>query len=76
MVWEMLSEPEPPLISGEASAPHSSMPVPCGPNSPLCPGMATNAAPSRAKSTLSTPADCDASTISGTPALRHSAAIS
>ena len=76
MVWEILSEPEPPLISGKASAPHSSMPVPCGPNSPLCPGMATNAAPSRAKSTSSTPADCDASTISGTPALRHSAAIS
>ncbi len=76
MACIMLSEPVPPCISGAASAAHSSSPVPCGPKSALCPGMATNAAPRRATSTSSTPADCDASTMNGTEYFRHSAPIS
>ena len=55
--------------------PHSSSPVPCGPYSPLCPGMATNAAPSAAMSTGSVPADWEASSTKSTPLSRHSAAM-
>ena len=65
----------PPRSSGSGSAPHSSSPVPCGPYSPLCPGMAINAAPSASMSTGSIPADCDASSTNGTPFSRHSAAM-
>ena len=65
-------DPVPPRRSGSGSMPHSSSPVPCGPYSPLCPGMAMNAAPSAAMSTGSVPADWEASMIRGTPFSRHS----
>ena len=76
MAWLRLSEPVPPAMRGRPFSRQSSTPVPWGPSRPLWPGIQMNSAPSRAMSTSIRPADCEASTISGTPSSRQSAAIS
>ena len=58
------------------SPPHSSSPVPWGPYNPLWPGRATKAAPHPDRSTGSTPADWDASTIRGVSVSRQVSAMS
>lgn len=59
----------PPRISGSGSipGPSASRPMPCGPSSPLCPGMATMSAFSTSSRTSSMPAVCAASTSRGMP---------
>ncbi len=66
--------PVPPCISGSVSPAHSSRPVPWGPSSPLCPGIAMKEAPSTSRFTGKLPADWAASRIKGTPRSRHSCA--
>jgi len=67
--------PLPPSRSVAGFCPQSSKPVPDGPYKPLCPGIAMNAAPSSRSDTGSTPADCEASRMNGTPRSRQRAAI-
>ena len=71
--WERL--PVPPSKRGFGVRPHSRSPVPWGPWSPLCPGMAMKAASHAWRDTGSAPADWEASTISGTPRVRQMAAM-
>ena len=68
-------QPKPQQPSAEPFQPQSSSPVPWGPYSPLCPGMAMNSAPNAPKSTGRHPADWAASRIKGTPASRQSWAM-
>ena len=62
--------PVPPYRNGSvtSSASAISSPVPCGPYNPLCPGIHTAAALGSFRQDISQiPADCEASTINGTP---------